>query len=279
MKNSIIKMSKDLGTPSPFKLADRLLQVMGVDIGTLLILCILLAFWQGLSLIYSPLILPGPVLTIKSLIQIFQSNGFFAEVFVTLKRLLAGLMESVAAGSILGILMGGSKRVRSLFEPLIYFIQSIPPILYMALAMIWFGLDGQATVFIIFIASAPVMAVNIKEGFENIDIKLIEMGKAFKFSKLKMIIEIIIPSLKTYFKSGLIIVVGFGWKLVVMGEVLSSGTGLGAQITDARMNLETNKVFAWGIIVILLCFLSQKFTAIILDLKPLRRKKYDFENE
>lgn len=279
MKNSIIKMSKDLGTPSPFNLADGLLQVMGVDIGTLLILCILLAFWQGLSLIYSPLILPGPVLTIKSLIQIFQSNGFFAEVFVTLKRLLAGLMESVAVGSILGILMGGSKRVRSRFEPLIYFIQSIPPILYMALAMIWFGLDGQATVFIIFIASAPVMAVNIKEGFENIDIKLIEMGKAFKFSRLKMIIEIIIPSLKTYFKSGLIIVVGLGWKLVVMGEVLSSGTGLGAQITDARMNLETNKVFAWGIIVILLCFLSQKFTAIILDLKPLRRKKYDFENE
>jgi NitT/TauT family transport system permease protein len=148
----------------------------------------------------------------------------------------------------------------------------------MALAMIWFGLDGQATVFIICIAGTPVMAVNIKEGFENIDVKLMEMGKVFKFSPMEMIVEIIMPSLKAYFKSGLIIVVGLGWKLVVMGEVLSSGTGLGAQITDARMNLETNKVFAWGIIIIMLCFLSQKIIALILDFKPLRRKNYDFEN-
>lgn len=64
-------------------------------------------------------------------------------------------------------------------------------------------------------------------------------GKAFQFSKSKMIMEIIIPSLKAYFKTGLITVFSFGWKLVVMGEVLSASTGLGARITDARMNLET----------------------------------------
>ena len=244
-------------------------------IGILIITCILVLLWQGLSLIYSPLVLPSPALTFQSLYRIIQSGRFWPEIVVTLKRLVIALLLAIAAGSILGIIMGANQRLRKLFEPIVYLVQSVPPILYMTLAMIWFGLNGTATIFIVFIGSAPVMAVTIKEGFENIDLKLIEMGKAFKFCKSETIREIILPSLSAYFKAGLITVFSFGWKLVVMGEVLSASTGLGAQITDARMNLETNMVFAWGMIVVLLCFLFQKLTAKIFDFKPKRRKNYD----
>lgn len=244
-------------------------------ISTICISLIFLLLWYGLSLIYTPLILPSPALTFKSLLEVLQSERFFIELFSTLNRLLIGLLTSILIGSILGILMGCSKKIKHLFEPLVYLVQATPPILYMTLAMLWFGLNGRATIFIVFIGSAPVMAVNIKEGFENIDTKLIEMGKAFQFSKSKMIMEIIIPSLKAYFKTGLITVFSFGWKLVVMGEVLSASTGLGAQITDARMNLETNMVFAWGIIVIFLCFLFQKTTVKLFEFKLKRRKNYE----
>lgn len=239
----------------------------------LITLCSFLIIWKVLSSIYSPLILPGPILTIKSLWKIIQGDRFLAEVFITVNRLLVGLIGSVAIGSLIGIIVGINQRARKLFEPFIYLIQSIPPILYMTLAMIWFGLDGQATMFIIFIASVPIMVINISEGFENIDIKLIEMGKSFQFSRRKMITTIILPSLITYFKSGFIIVMGLGWKLVIMGEVLSSSTGLGAQITDARMNLQTNMVFAWGAIVMVLCFLSQKLVALFFSSKDMMEKK------
>ncbi len=241
----------------------------------MLIFALVLLIWQGLSMIYSPLVLPSPALTFRSLYRIIQSGRFWSEIVVTLKRLVIALLASIAAGSILGIIMGANKRLKNLFEPIVYLVQSIPPILYMTLAMIWLGLNGAATIFIVFIGSAPVMAITIKEGFENIDPKLVEMGKAFKFSKSETIREIILPSLSAYFKAGLITVFSFGWKLVVMGEVLSASTGLGAQITDARMNLETNMVFAWGIIIVLLCFLFQKLTAKMFEFKPKRRKYYD----
>jgi NitT/TauT family transport system permease protein len=65
------------------------------------------------------------------------------------------------------------------------------------------------------------------------------------------------------FKSGFIVLMGLGWKVAVMGEVLCSGSGLGSQISDARVNLETDKVFAWGITVIVLCYLSQKVLTLI----------------
>lgn len=249
--------------------------VKNKNIGFIFILASALLIWQGLSMLYSPLVLPSPVLTLRSLSKIIQSGKLWTEVFVTLQRLVIALLAAISAGSILGILMGANQKLKNLFEPIVYLIQAVPPILYMTLAMIWFGLNGSATIFIVFIGSAPVMAVTIKEGFENIDPKLMEMGKAFKFSKPEMIKEITLPSLTAYFKAGLITVFSFSWKLVVMGEVLSASTGLGAQITDARMNLETNMVFAWGIIVVLLCFLFQKITAIIFEFKPKRRKNYD----
>ncbi len=243
-------------------------------LGSIMILLLLLLFWQGLSFVYSSLVLPSPLLTGKALVKILQSERFFGELFSTLHRLMIGLFTAILFGSIFGIFMGASKRMKLLFEPLVYLVQATPPILYMTLAMLWFGLNGRATIFIVFIGSAPVMAVNVKEGFENIDMKLIEMGKAFQFSRYKMIKEIMIPSLKAYFKTGLITVFSFGWKLVVMGEVLSASTGLGAQITDARMNLETDMVFAWGIIIVLFCFLFQKITSKLFEIKFNRRKKY-----
>ena len=240
--------------------------------GVLIVSVFLLLLWQFFSMNYSELIFPSPIITFKTLVKIIRSDVFFSESMITFKRLIIGMIESILMGTVLGIAMGVSKKAKILLESLIYFMQSVPPILYMALAMIWFGLDGKATIFIIFMASMPIMAVSIKEGFESIDKNLIDMGNAFKFSKFEMLRYIILPSLKTHFKSGLVILVGLGWKLVVMGEVLSAGNGIGTQITDARMNLETNKVFAWGFIVIFLCFLSQKMVAAALDIRLNRRK-------
>ena len=271
MKAFITKMNSVFQNKQNKQNSDR----RSSSIGVIIISLIILLLWQGLSSIYTPLVLPSPFLTAKSLLKILQSKSFFIELFSTLQRLLIGLIESIFIGSIFGIMMGFSKKIKHLFEPIVYLVQATPPILYITLAMLWFGLNGKAIIFIVFIGSAPVMAVNIADGFDNIDVKLIEMGKAFKFSKSKMIMEVIIPSLKAWFKTGLITVFSFGWKLVVMGEVLSSSTGLGAQITDARMNLETNMVFAWGIIVIFLCFLFQKVAAKLFEFKLKRRKNYE----
>ena len=235
----------------------------------------LLLVWQGLSMVYCSLVLPGPYLTLQSLIDIIHSGKLWAEVSVTLQRLVVALLISIIAGILFGIIMGRNKKMKEFLEPIVYIVQAVPPILYMTIAMIWFGLNGRATIFIVFIGSSPVVAVAIKEGFENIDPKLIEMGKAFNFTRRNMIMEIVLPSLSPYLKTSLITVFSFGWKLVVMGEVLSASTGLGSQITDARVNLQIDMVFAWGIIVILLCFLFQKLASTLFDLRPKRRKTYD----
>lgn len=270
MKNSIIttnrnnKISKErIHTNNQLKKWD-----------VIVVLTLLIIIWHIASLNYSPIVLPSPLLTFKTLIEIIKSEDFFLQISTTLKRLLIGLLLSITVGSILGILMGVNNKLKKIIELIVYIVQSIPPILFMTLAMIWFGLDGNATIFIVFIASVSILVINIKEGLENIDPKLIEMAKIFNFSNVQMIKDVIVPSLKTYFSSGLIVMVGLGWKLVIMGEVLSSGVGLGAQITDARVNIETNKVFAWGIVIVVFCFLLQKLVDMLFNLRNME-KRYD----
>ena len=232
----------------------------GLSFGYAAIIILVLAIWHIASLFHSPVILPGPWLTLKSLWSIMCSRFFYGELAASIIRLLYGIALSTVTGLIIGILMGVSRIMESLLKPLVYGLQNIPPIIYMTLAMIWFGLNSSATIFIITIVSFPVFAVSIHEGFSEIDPKLIEMAGIFKFTDRKILTAVIIPSISGYIRSGFIIMLSFSWKLLIMGEVLSAGTGIGAMLTDARMNLQTEKVFSLGVIITLLCTLSQKLT-------------------
>lgn len=240
---------------------------------------ILMIIWTILSKIYPPIIIPSPVETFRSTAKIVMDVNFINQVIITLKRLFIGLFGAVFIGSIIGIFIGECRRMKNLFDPIFHVIQATPPISWLALGIIWFGLDGQATVFIVFISSIPVLIINIVEGFENIDPKLMEMAKIFKFSKKETLIQVILPSLKSYFKSGITIVVGLGWKLVIMGEVLSSSTGIGAEITNSRLNIATDEVLAWTIVTIILGVLSQKLLDITFDFKNRENRKYDSTDE
>ncbi len=244
-------------------------------VNLILLLIGIYLIWQIISFFYPSIIFPSPEETFKSFLVLIEKGFVITNIIVTLKKLILAQILAVTIGCLFGIIMGIYKNVANFVEPVIYILQSIPPILYMTLAMIWFGLNGKATIFIVVIGCVPIMTVTIEEGFNNIDKKLIEMGHAFKFSKTQNLMQIVFPSLIPYLKSSLITILGLSWKLVIMGEVLSAGSGIGAQITDARNNLRTDFVFAWGSIVILLSFIFQKIVAKLLDFKPCRKVYHD----
>ena len=133
-------------------------------------------------------------------------------------------------------------------------------------------MTGKASVFIVFLVILPIILISIIESFENISIELLEIAKIFQLNKLKIIKDIIVPSLMSYLKAGINIALGLGWKIIVMTEVLSSNTGMGVQITAARLKLATDLVFAWTIIVIFLCYISQRMCSIFFEMFGYRRK-------
>lgn len=224
---------------------------------------LLIIIWQILTLFFPPLIVPSFGAIIASLVKILSNPSMYQMIALTLMRLIIGLGVGLLIGMVVGILMGFSKVFTNIFRPYISLCQTIPPVAWLVLALVWFGINSKPAIFIVIISTIPVVAINIAQGIKSIDPKLLEMADIYQFSKKKKYKDIILPSIKPFFNSALAIVLGGGWKVAVMGEVLTVNDGIGGMIKDARLNVEPEMIIAWSLIIVLLFNLSNLIIKII----------------
>lgn len=230
----------------------------------LLSFAIAMAVWWLLTRVYPPLVVPTIGSVAEKLVEIAAGAEFHRALGLTVARLLVGLSAGVAAGTVVGALLGGLPGLRGVFGPYVGLMQSVPPISWLVLALLWFGFDGRASVFIVIVATLPVMAANTMEGVRNIDAKLLEMARVYRFSRGRRLAHVILPSILPYFRAGLQVAVGIGSKTVVMGEVLTTASGIGGEITNARLNIEPEGVVAWTIVIVAVYYLLNKLAAFLL---------------
>ena len=211
---------------------------------------LVLGLWWGMSKLYSPLVVPPINMVAAKIVEILSSAKLWTEIGKTLLRLACGLGIGIGIGCLAGLFGGMLRPVRELVQPVLGIIQVVPPISWLILAIIWFGFNGRASIFIVVMAVVPTIFICISDGTAAIDRKLMEMGAVFGFSVWKKLRYILIPSVAPYFISGLKIAMGMACKTVVMGEVLTTTSGIGGQIMTARLNIEPETVIAWTVIMV-----------------------------
>ena len=107
--------------------------------------------------------------------------------------------------------------------------------------------------------------INLSHGVRGVDPELLEMARLYRFSRRKVLLHVTLPSIRPYFLSALEIVVGGGWKLAVMGEVLTTNSGIGGAITTARLNIQPDAIIAWAFLLVTGCFITQKLVCLLLS--------------
>ncbi len=217
---------------------------------------IVFAIWKVLTLLYSPLVVPTISSVFISLIHIFSGLEFYQMIGITVIRLTVGLTTGIAVGLILGILMGYHPHLKGIFSPIIGLFQTIPPVSWVVLALVWFGFNGKPAIFIVITSTFPIIAINICEGISNIDKNLLQMARLYRFSERKRFVHVVLPSIMPYFHSAFQVALGSGWKISVMGEVLTTSDGIGGMIKLARLNIEPENIIAWSIVIVMLFYLS-----------------------
>lgn len=216
----------------------------------------------------NPLILPTPSETWFAFIDIYQKGDLFSNLFITIRRTLIGYGLALILGFILALLLNRSKILNNIFKPLITVIQTTPPVIWLALAVIWFGIaDNLTPIFLIFIVTLPIIIINIFEGLHDIDNNLIEMAKVYKASSKEILFDIFIPSLTPYIFSALSIGFAFAWKSTIFAEFIGSNSGVGFALSMANSNLNTDKLFAWAIVLIILMLIVE-----YIIIKPLQKR-------
>ncbi|HHZ13189.1 MAG TPA: ABC transporter permease [Clostridiales bacterium] len=220
-----------------------------------LIILFWLGVWGGVSLLINrEIYLPSPIRTLRAFIELSTTAEFWSSIAMTFIRVAIGFLVSCLAGVILGILCGLNRFLYDAFNPLAITIKSTPVMSVIIIALIWFQ-SGQVPIFVCFLMCFPVIWTNVVQGVKQVDKRLLQMAKVYKVDRWHILKGIYIPSLTPYLMAGIITSLGFGWKVTVAAEVLSSPKySIGGHLYNAKVYLESPELFAWTSVVIVLSF-------------------------
>lgn len=235
--------------------------------GAIASLLLLLAAWEGVSLAYGSLILPDPASTFAKLRELFASGAAWPELVTTARRAMAGLALAILAGSLLGLAAGVSMTASMMSRPLVTVLLGMPPIAWLVLAMLWFGVGDGTPVFTVFIACFPVVFSGALQGARTLDHHLKDMARVFRLPARIRLFDLYLPHVVSYLFPAWINALGTSWKVVVMAELLSSSDGIGAALAVSRSHLDMEATLAW-VAAVVLALLAVEY----LLLEPIKRE-------
>jgi len=149
----------------------------------------------------------------------------------------------------IGIMMGVSRRVRGVFDPLIEFYRPLPPLAYLPLVIIWFGIEETSKVVLIYLACFAPLAVAARAGVRSVGSEQINAALSLGARRWQIVRHVILPAALPEILTGMRIAIGFGWTTLVAAEMVAATAGLGQLVLNASNFLRTD-VVVMGIIVI-----------------------------
>ena len=149
------------------------------------------------------------------------------DLVASFRRLLIGLAVSLLIGTALGILLARSKTADDTIGSMVLALQSVPSIIWLPLAMMWFGLGEGAIIFVVILGGTFVMTLNVRTGIKNVNPLYIKAARTMGSGGIDLFWKVIIPASVPYLVTGARLAWAFAWRALMAGELLSAGPGLG----------------------------------------------------
>ncbi len=205
----------------------------------------LLLTWYVLTSVthtISPGRFPSPQDVYEAARQISSGSGYAggtmaAQIWQSSKLVLMGFAVAAGSGVTLGLLMGWSRRAEALINPIFLLLRPIPPLAWIPLAILWFGLGIEAKIFVIFFAAFVPAVINSYTGVRNIDPTLIEAATVHGASRGQIIRHILIPGAMPMIFTGLRLSLQASWTTLVAAELLGAILGLGHVLIVASLDI------------------------------------------
>ena len=200
-----------------------------------------------------PLFLPSPAAVLAQF-QDVATDGFGGSTLLehalwSLYRVFAAFLLACVTAIPIGIAMGVSRVFRGIFDPPIEFYRPIPPLAYLPLTIIWFGIGDLGKIVLIYLAVFAPLALNARAGVRSVSLEQIHAAYSMGASRLQVIRHVILPAALPEILTGMRIGIGFGWTTLVAAEMVAATAGLGYMVLNAAEFLVTDVVIM-GIVVI-----------------------------
>jgi NitT/TauT family transport system permease protein len=215
---------------------------------------LLLAAWQAVHLWgpWPPYLLPGPPQVAAALWRGISDGTLWIGVAVTLRRILFGYSLSLAAGVVVGLVLG---RVRWLDETVGSFflgLQTLPSICWLPLAVVWFGLSEKAIQFVVIMGSVLAVTIHTSDGVKNIPPIFVRAGRNLGASGWRLMTRVVFPAALPSILTGAKLGWSFAWRSLMAAELLYVSLGLGQLLMMGRELNDMAQVVAVMLVIIAL---------------------------
>ncbi|MER8752615.1 ABC transporter permease subunit [Mesorhizobium sp. M1050] len=229
---------------------------------TILVVLALWALSARLQLV-SPVFLPSPIAVWNKFIVVAR-DGFVdatlpQHAVASLGRVFAALVAAILVGVPVGLAIGISTIGRGIFDPLLEFLRPVPPLAYLPLVIIWFGIGEPSKILVIAIAMLAPIALSTASGVRGVSQERVNAARSLGATRGQVVRHVILPSALPAILTGLRIALGAGWSTLVAAELVAATRGLGFMIQSAAQFLVTD-VVVMGILVIAAIAFVLEFT-------------------
>lgn len=236
----------------------------------LLSVCMIAVAWVAFSKA-NPDLMPEPMMVWKRFIKTFTKPiakiNLLGHAWASLRRVLLALLVAWGFGISFGILIGWNKKARAFFGSIFEVIRPIPPIAWIPIVIMWFGIGEFPKILLVFIGTFVPLVINTSAGIEMVDNINLQVGKIFGGNSWQILKDIVIPTALPSIFAGIRTSVSSGWTTVLAAEMLGANAGLGSLVTKgwqgSDLSLVMVAVITIAIIGALLSTILQKLEKVV----------------
>jgi len=205
---------------------------------------LLVLVWQLVSASNSNF--PSPLVTWDAAVKLFadpfysngpNDQGIGWNILASLKRVALGFGLAAAAGIPLGFLIGRSRFLAGMFNPIVSLLRPVSPLAWLPIGLLVFKAANPAAIWAIFICSIWPMIINTAVGVQRVPQDYMNVARVLNLSEWKIFTKILLPSVLPYMLTGVRLAIGTAWLVIVAAEMLTGGVGIGFWVWDEWNNL------------------------------------------
>lgn len=240
-----VDMSRRPDGPVGRGLGSRLVEALFL-VPRLATLVALIAIWQFVSSVWLPrvdpymaVLMPPPTLVFWTAVELTRSGELGFHMLASLKREAVAFLFALAAVP-LGLLMGWFRPIHAQLDPIVEVLRPIPPLAWIPLSILWFGIGDAQNQFIIFLGMFFPILINTIDGVAKVDSTLVRAARSLGAGEWNVMKRVALKAALPQIVTGVRVGLGVGWMALVAAELVGASSGLGFMINDARSVLRTD---------------------------------------
>ncbi len=178
--------------------------------------------------------LPAPEVIVNDAVTRVRDGNLMKHISISFIRVLEGFAIAALAALAVGIFIGLNKYFERFMELVLQILKPIPPIAWIPLAILWFGIGETSKLYIIFYGAFFPILLNTVDGIHNIDKKYLELGRVYEVDKIRLVTKVILPGALPSILTGIRVGLGNAWVCVVAAEMIAATAGVGYMLTNGR---------------------------------------------